>query len=157
MCVRTRVFSEYVCVSVCVREREREREREIYISKRLWIVSKKRGITLYPHVVCSKFNLPTRGFIFDTLPICASLRYHSVTHLIFCRYSNKFLIKNTTHERSNTPISKKHTPTPTVLTRQWSRGYNASFLRDWTETQLGFDRATTSRKNKAESGFIFVK
>ena len=108
-------------------------------------------------MVCPKFNLPTHDFIFDTLLTCASLRYHSITHLIFCRYSNKFLIKNTTHERSNTPISKKHTPMPTVLTKQWSRGYNASFRRDWTETQLGFDRATTSRKSKAEFGFIFVK
>ena len=101
MCVCARACLANIYVCVCVRERERER------SKRLWIVSKKRGITLYPHVICSKFNLPTRDFIFDTLPICASLRYHSVTHLIFYRYSNKFLIKNTTHERSNTPISKK--------------------------------------------------
>ena len=115
------------------------------------------GITLYPPVICPKFNLPTRGFIFNTLATCASLRYHFVTHLIFCYYSNKFLIKNTTHKRSNTPLSKKHTPTPIVLTKRWSRGYNASFLRDWTKTQLGFDHATIPRKDKVEFGFISIK
>ena len=58
-------------------------------------------------MVQPEFNLPTRGFIFDTLPTCASLYYYFVTHLPFRCYSNTFFIKNKTQNRSNTPLSPK--------------------------------------------------
>jgi len=39
-------------------------------------------VTLYPPVICLKFNLPTFGFIFDTLPTCGLFHYYSVTYLL---------------------------------------------------------------------------
>ncbi|KAL4611252.1 hypothetical protein ACB092_08G109800 [Castanea dentata] len=35
------------------------------------------------------YKLPTHGFIFDTLPTCASLHFYSITHLPFRRCSPK--------------------------------------------------------------------
>ena len=64
------------------------------------------GITNYPPVVCLKFNLLTRGFIFNTLPTYTSLRYYSITHLHFRHYSNTFVIKNKTQNKLNTPLSR---------------------------------------------------
>ena len=70
---------------------------------------KKGGITLYPFVVCSKFNLSTHDFIFDTLPIYVSLHY---TILLPTSYSavtlTSFLLK-TQPTKDQTRLSKKNT------------------------------------------------